>query len=777
MDLIYDVAVIGAGPSGIAAAFYAAKFGAKTVLMEKDSVIGGTAFKAYVNTLKGQSLSAMDGLLNGITKKAWGSLIFDHEALLDRYYELLKTHPVSLLNGHEVISVETEGGSITSLLCAFSSGKAAVSAKIVIDATGALAVESLTGINDAGAPAYAYMTGLIGKVETVGGKCYSAEAKRLLNEKTAWAKENSKLERKLSFEINPTVRADIAHITIRYDNTEALSGNLMRKQMNAAAGFLQEFGYGFENASLICSSKEIFYSARGSFNAGQMLELSDITQNRYFSDQIAALPDDDGVGERVYYIPYGALLSKSLGNLLLCGRNIGAAANAIERIDSIPTHFETGKAAGIAAAIAVKNGIELNEVSPYEIKSKTEDSISDKIEILKEETGAEDGAGYVSPFDIAEASEDHAQALSFSASFREKENAGAESFVELDRMLELLGEDILKPDLEAYDNGIRQFQQDFDSSMEESSESPSVENPAGDRKSDLESLLDELGGYSTIAEGYEPPAEADETSGGDADGITEEPAESEAALSTEGAEPERDKNEAKEEAPVQQEEYSAEIESSFAALIDETESKEPPSEIPEEPHEQDNDERRPEHQEESTPPFPEETVEKEEGAVVFEPPQEPENEPEQPVEDAGPVPEDAAPKYEGPAEPNKNIVTSDDVINMLYEDEPEKESDISRAVRETPAYYIPDKKVSKDDISFLYEEEDEQKPEHSAGRKDRVDSMLDMIYEITEPSERPEDAPRENKPVRDMPAEEKSGALQDDKFKSLKDFLYDINEE
>ena len=57
MEQIYDVAVIGAGPSGIAAAVYASKHGAKTVLLEKESMIGGTAFRADVHTLKGASYS------------------------------------------------------------------------------------------------------------------------------------------------------------------------------------------------------------------------------------------------------------------------------------------------------------------------------------------------------------------------------------------------------------------------------------------------------------------------------------------------------------------------------------------------------------------------------------------------------------------------------------------------------------------------------------------------------------------------------------------------
>ena len=916
MIKIYDVAVIGAGPSGIAAAFYAAKFGAKTVLIEKDSVIGGTAFKAYVNTLNGQSLSDMDGLLSGITKKAWNSVIFDHEALLDRYYELLKTQPVSLLTGHEAISAETDGGRITSFLCASPSGKAAVSAKVIIDATGALAVERLTGTGGDDAPAYAYMSGLVGKVETVGGKCYSAEAKRLLNEKAAWARDNSKLDRNLFIEVNPTVRADIAHVSIRYDNTGAISGNLMRRQMNSAANFLQEFGYGFENASLICSS-EIFYSAQGSFNAKHTLELSDIEQNRYFNDQIASLPDGDGVGELVYYIPYGSLLSKTFENLLLCGRNIGAAANAIERIDAIPTHFETGKAAGIAAAIAVKNEIPLDEVSPYEIKSKTEDSVSDKIEVLNEELGIDEEAGGYNP-DIITAEPGRKEAGSFaadlSAAFGDGEKADPENFGELDKMLELLGEDVLKPDLNTYAPGVGDFDGDDSSEPAQKDETPPEEEALEDEKSEIESIFAGLDDIAEATEGDAPekqktdeipaePAEAPDESAEDGEaaffGITdaaepEEPAkqapmdtlkgpsETDTVPSGQEGMAEQDAKEAEKEAADAPEEHVEKKASVFGTAEesdgqDESEAKETPFDLPQEPVEdiapsgqegvpkptgkepeeapielketeiapsiqgdaarqdeteaaektpgppeeagegeaaadtdkssEQGDDQPDENRydyfnqaflygDDDTPPAPEDTPGKVKGVVVFELPSEhrpplahkekpkpygwnsnPEPEEAAPVSpaDEGPSAEDTVPEYIAPAEADKSIVSSDDVINMLYEEE----DDITKAVRKTPAYYVPDKKMAQDDLSFLYDQDDKKKPRPKSQNRDRVDSMLDLIYEITDPSEQPAEPTEptgEQTPSLDNPEKRKKPA-ENDKFKSIKDFLYDTDEE
>ncbi|MDD4872475.1 MAG: FAD-dependent oxidoreductase, partial [Kiritimatiellae bacterium] len=61
-------------------------------------------------------------------------------------------------------------------------------------------------------------------------------------------------------------------------------------------------------------------------------------------------------GKNLVYIPYGALLPKSVDNVIAAGRCISMDLKVAERCRLIPACFTTGMAAGTAAAIAVKDG-------------------------------------------------------------------------------------------------------------------------------------------------------------------------------------------------------------------------------------------------------------------------------------------------------------------------------------------------------------------------------------------------------------------------------------
>ena len=50
----YDVIIVGGGPAGIGAAYAAAGCGAKTVLLERNGRLGGTAVHSVVGPMMGR---------------------------------------------------------------------------------------------------------------------------------------------------------------------------------------------------------------------------------------------------------------------------------------------------------------------------------------------------------------------------------------------------------------------------------------------------------------------------------------------------------------------------------------------------------------------------------------------------------------------------------------------------------------------------------------------------------------------------------------------------
>jgi hypothetical protein len=62
--------------------------------------------------------------------------------------------------------------------------------------------------------------------------------------------------------------------------------------------------------------------------------------------------------EALYYIPYRSLLPKEFSNLLVAGRCISVDHRVHHATKEIPPCMATGEAAGTAAALAVRNGIE-----------------------------------------------------------------------------------------------------------------------------------------------------------------------------------------------------------------------------------------------------------------------------------------------------------------------------------------------------------------------------------------------------------------------------------
>ncbi len=164
----FDVAVVGSGPAGIGAALAAARCGVRTLLIEKNSVLGGQMTSGLVTGFHG--FRAHDGF----TQKGDGSVLmtdrrtpmmvkglpleimnrlaekgaaymeaddppmrveYDPEALIPLLFQMCKESGVELLLDTFVFGVEMDRNRIQRVRAANKSGEVCVEAKVFVDAS------------------------------------------------------------------------------------------------------------------------------------------------------------------------------------------------------------------------------------------------------------------------------------------------------------------------------------------------------------------------------------------------------------------------------------------------------------------------------------------------------------------------------------------------------------------------------------------------------------------------------------------------------------------
>jgi len=95
----------------------------------------------------------------------------------------------------------------------------------------------------------------------------------------------------------------------------------------------------------------------------------DVLSRRHFTDSVARGRD--------YYTPYRALLPRGVDQLLVAGRHYSATPEAQRISREIPPCMAMGQAAGIAAGLAVDQGITVREVDPASIQQRMREQGAD----------------------------------------------------------------------------------------------------------------------------------------------------------------------------------------------------------------------------------------------------------------------------------------------------------------------------------------------------------------------------------------------------------------
>jgi hypothetical protein len=156
-----------------------------------------------------------------------------------------------------------------------------------------------------------------------------------------------------------------------------------RRQALEYARFLRERIPGFERAVLVNFSTGIGVRETRRIEGRYRLTRDDVVAARRFPDEIAicgAPIEDHGEGADtrweyppdVYGIPFGCLVPRDLGGVVVAGRCLSATHDAHASVRSIGQCMATGQAAGTAVAIAAASGIEPAAIDPTRLRGELE---------------------------------------------------------------------------------------------------------------------------------------------------------------------------------------------------------------------------------------------------------------------------------------------------------------------------------------------------------------------------------------------------------------------
>ncbi|MBE7037578.1 MAG: FAD-dependent oxidoreductase [Ruminococcaceae bacterium] len=376
-----DVVVAGGGIAGVAAALSAARSGAKTILIEKEFMLGGLAtaglIAIYLPICDGEGrqvsfgiaeelirLSIKHGHIEGRYNKAWfegGTL---EEKIKGRRFEvqynpciyailleeLLLKEGVEILYGTSVCEVKCENNKITSVIVENKSGRSAINVKSVVDATGDADICHLSG-----------------------AKCATYSEKNILAAWYYYIKEGKKELNMLGLADDPEDRVErISDLTFTGIDGEEISKMMCLSHKTLLNNYLEKKKH---DDSLDLTKISVIPQLRMTRRMVGEYEIEKSEVHKKFDDSIGMFSSWRKKGP-VYEVPFGCLYSKDIKNLLTAGRCISVKDDLWDLTRVIPVCAVTGEAAGTAAAMSddmttldvkllqkklVENGVVLHE--------------------------------------------------------------------------------------------------------------------------------------------------------------------------------------------------------------------------------------------------------------------------------------------------------------------------------------------------------------------------------------------------------------------------------
>ena len=401
----YDLAVIGGGFAGVAAALAAARAGVKVLIVEKSNCLGGAAVNCLVNPfmpywteIDGRRVELSAGIFKEIRDRLEANHALSRQSFLEeelKYIlnEMVAEANINLLFHAYISGVERRDEHIASIMVATKSGEMKIEANYFIDATGdaqlAYLAKCPTVLGREPDHLCQPMT-LCFRVGNVDVEKFYASRERL---KIAHAQSLAAGEL-----INPRENILVfktpIHNVLHFNTTRVVRRNptspeevteaevLARKQVYEIYDFMKKHADGLENSFLMMTAAEIGVRESRMIVGDYVLTEQDCKNCVKFEDAIAACNYDidihnpEGTGTSHYYfpageyytIPYRSLIPMGVSNMLVAGRCISSDHGAQASYRIMPVVCCIGEAAGAAIGLAVKNNFSVREVNTAELQ-------------------------------------------------------------------------------------------------------------------------------------------------------------------------------------------------------------------------------------------------------------------------------------------------------------------------------------------------------------------------------------------------------------------------
>ena len=409
-----DVLVCGAGPAGIGASIMAARLGASVMLVESQGCLGGIATAGMMSHWGGRSSSKiMPEIWDLAYEKAknigWaeenrsGKDAIYHDIQKIVLEEMVLKEKIRILYYTLVCKAVVEDGAIVGVIVENKSGRGFIRAKRVIDSTGDGDVAASAGVpyfkgretdNRMQPCTIMFNVGGVDFERAVFPPSFETTVQTEKGELQALAKELLPFPAgHVLLYKQPMPGTVCCNMTnaIEIDGTdgESLTKGVLicRSQIVPIIKFLREYVPGYENCWLMSSASLIGIRETRHFEGIESLSKNDILGAQYYDNWVVrrgwfnfdvhnltgASLDKTGIQhgwkqQNEYTIPYGCLLPKNVDGLLLSGRNISGSHLAHSNFRIMSVCIAIGEAAGVAAAISIKQNVKLSLVDVKEIQ-------------------------------------------------------------------------------------------------------------------------------------------------------------------------------------------------------------------------------------------------------------------------------------------------------------------------------------------------------------------------------------------------------------------------